>query len=94
LYSPTDDAQAGEAQVLERARLADGVEERVQEQRDVRVQEQRARVRVRRHALQQRQGVGLSLPGCQIGYYWRQHTTGTYWLSSTGVLAAKERGGK
>eukprot|EP00982_Pelagococcus_subviridis_P012859 31198-Pelagococcus_subviridis.AAC.27 len=57
LHERADHAQGRQPQVLERPRLAHRVQERVQEQRDVRVQEERARVRMRRDALQERERV-------------------------------------
>ena len=57
LHQRADHAQRRQPQVLERPRLGDGVQERVQKQRDVRVQEERAGVGMRRDALQERQRV-------------------------------------
>mmetsp|Transcript_9584 Transcript_9584/g.24525 ORF Transcript_9584/g.24525 Transcript_9584/m.24525 type:complete len:245 (+) Transcript_9584:56-790(+) len=57
LHERADDAQAREAEVLERPRPAHGVEKRVEKQGHVRLEEEPARLVVRRDALQQREGV-------------------------------------
>ena len=57
----SDDAQAGEAEVLEGTGLRDRVQERVQIQRDVGQEEGGARVGVGRHALQQGQCIAHSV---------------------------------
>lgn len=62
-----NDAERGEAQVLEGPCLARRVEERVQEERDVRLEEEGARVVVRGDALQQGESVAhaVGCAGCQ-----------------------------
>lgn len=52
-----DHPERGEAEVLERPGLGGRVEERVQEERDVRLQEERASIVVRCNTLQQGKGV-------------------------------------
>ena len=59
----SDDAQRRQPQVLERPRLADGVEEGVEEERDVRLQEERAGVGVGGDALEQGEGVADAVGG-------------------------------
>lgn len=54
-------AQTGQAQVLERTGLGGGVQERVEEERDVRLQEDGTGLGVAGHALQQGEGVAHAI---------------------------------
>ena len=86
LDQSADDAQARQSQVLERASFACGVEERVQEERHVRVEEQRPGIRMRRDALQQRKCVAHPIgrvrrlrtakTGAQVVSLRQEHTRG------------------
>ena len=61
LYKSTNDTERGQAQVFKRPSFADCVEERVEEQRDVRLEEASASVRVAGDALQQRKRIAHSI---------------------------------
>ena len=81
LHEGPDDPEGGEAEVLEGAGLADGVEEGVEVEGDVSQEEGRPGVGVRGHALQQGQGVADS-----VALVGRQHRRVDCWVDVDNLL--------
>jgi len=61
LYEGTDDSERCKSEILERPGLGCGVEERIQEERDMRVEEQLPRLAMTRNTLQQRQRIAHAI---------------------------------
>ncbi len=89
LYKSTDDTERGQAQVFKGPSFADCVEKRVEEQRDVRLEEAGASVRVAGHALQQSQRIAHSIRGLCLKHGRVQH-----WVYACYLLEQNGNGSK